>query len=104
MLRVNPSNTFCLACLALMFCVTLSAADPSLEHQWVGEFQMGDVKHFVELSFEGEDKALAGVIAYPTSGGKDMLLSAISVEHSRVKFAWTDYAGPMAFTKLLIPR
>ena len=96
-MRLNASNTFSLASLALMFSVTPSAEDPALEHQWAGEFQMGDVKHFVELRFEGENKSLTGLIAYPASGGANIPLSAISVEDSRVKFAWTDDDGPMTF-------
>jgi uncharacterized protein len=97
LLILNPSDTFGLACFALIFCVTPSLADPAVEHQWVGEFQMGDVKHFVELSFEGENKALTGVIAYPASGVKDMTLSAISTDGRHVTFAWTESKEPVRF-------
>lgn len=80
-----------------MFCVTPPAAEPALEHQWVGEFQMSDAKHFVELSFEGENKALTGVISYPASGLKDMPLSAISMDGHHVTFAWTENKEPVRF-------
>lgn len=58
---------------------------------------MGGIKHLVQLTIAADREPVTGTIAYPASAGADIRLSAISVEHSRVKFAWTDDAGPMAF-------
>jgi hypothetical protein len=83
--------------VALVCSTSLLAVDPVLHRNWAGELQVGDVKHLVQLTIAADPEPVTGTIAYPASGGADIPLSAISVEHSRVKFAWTDDAGPMAF-------
>jgi dienelactone hydrolase len=75
----------------------LLAQEPALHHDWVGELQVGNVNHFVQLTIAADRAPMTGTIAYPASGVTDVLLSAISVEQGHVRFAWTDDAGRMAF-------
>jgi dienelactone hydrolase len=83
--------------VALGLTGSLFASGPPLHHDWVGELRLGDVKHFVQLKIAGNGEPMTGTIAYPASGGADMHLSAIAVDHGRVTFAWTDDAGQMLF-------
>jgi dienelactone hydrolase len=88
---------FSLIGTALVVSTCLSAADPPLHRDWVGELLIGDMKHFVQLTIAADREPMSGTIAYPASDVGAISLSAISVERGHVKFAWTDDAGPMAF-------
>src|ERR1700733_2324026 len=84
--------------IASLICSTsLFAADPVLHRDWVGELQIGDMRHFVQLTIASGREPVTGTIAYPASGGAGILLSIISVGHDHVRFAWTDDAGLMSF-------
>lgn len=85
------------AVVALLCSTSLLGADPALHRDWAGELQIGNIKHLVQLTIADNRERVTGTIAYPASGGADIPLSAISVEHSRVKFTWIDDAGPIAF-------
>src|SRR5215471_14166020 len=71
--------------------------DQPLNPNWVGELNIGEIKHFVQLRLEVEQVPLAGTIAFPASGGTDIPLSAVSQQRGHVKFSWQDDAGPMSF-------
>jgi dienelactone hydrolase len=71
--------------------------DQSLSENWVGELNIGEIKHLVQLRLGGDREPTAGTIAFPASSGADIPLSAISVEHGRVAFAWTDDGAPTSF-------
>jgi dienelactone hydrolase len=88
---------FRLIVIALVVSTCLSAADPLLHRDWVGELLIGDIKHFVRLSIAADREPMSGTIAYPASDVGAISLSAISVEHGQVAFAWSDNAGPMSF-------
>jgi uncharacterized protein len=90
-------RTFRLIVVALVCSTSLFAADPALHRDWAGELQIGDIKHFVQLTIAAGREPLTGTIAYPASDVAAIPLSAISVEHGHVGFAWTDEAGPMSF-------
>jgi dienelactone hydrolase len=76
---------------------SLSGADQSLSQNWVGELKIGEIKHFVQLRLNGDPEHTAGTIAFPVSGGADISLSDVSVDHAHVKFAWSDDAGQSSF-------
>ena len=76
---------------------SLLGTDQSLSENWVGELKIGEIKHLVQLRLSGDREPTAGTIAFPASSGADIPLSAISVEHGRVTFAWTDDGVPMSF-------
>jgi dienelactone hydrolase len=75
----------------------LLAQKAALRHDWVGELQIDNVNHFVQLTIAADRVPMTGTIAYPASGGADMRLSAIAVDQGHVTFAWTDDAGQMLF-------
>jgi len=76
---------------------SLLVTDQSLSENWVGELKIGEIKHLVQLRLGGDRESPAGTIAFPASSGTDIPLSAISVEHGRIAFAWTDDGVPMSF-------
>jgi uncharacterized protein len=88
---------FSLIGIALVVSTCLSAADPPLHRDWVGELLIGDMKHFVQLTIAADREPMNGTIAYPASDVAAVPLSAISVGHDHVRFAWTDDAGLMSF-------
>jgi hypothetical protein len=83
--------------VALVYSTNLFASDPVLHRDWVGELQIGDIKHLVQLTIAADRAPLTGTIAYPASDVAAIPLSAISVEHGHVRFAWTDEGTPMSF-------
>jgi uncharacterized protein len=66
----------------------LAAAQP-MQRDWVGELQVGDKRHFVQLKISDDRLPLTGTIAYPASDGTDIPLSSISIKDGRVAFTWT---------------
>src|SRR6204780_686467 len=83
--------------LALVCSTSLFAGGPVLHRDWAGELQIGDIKHFVQLTIAADREPMTGTIAYPASEVADVLLSAISMEHGHVRFAWSVDASPMSF-------
>jgi len=81
----------------LLSVASLSGADRSLSRNWVGELKIGNIKHFVQLTFHGDPEPSTGTIAFPASGQADISLSGVSVDHAHVKFAWSDGTGPSSF-------
>src|ERR1700683_2344852 len=90
-------TTFILSAVGLACFGGLFAATQPMHRDWVGELQIGDVKHFVQLTIANDAELLMVIIAYPASGVTHVPLTAISSEHGHVRFAWVDHAGPMSF-------
>jgi len=90
-------RTWALVTLVLGCTTVRVAADPPLNQDWVGELQIGDIKHFVQLKLAGDRQPVAGTIAFPAIGRADIPLSDVSVGQGHVKFAWTDKAGQAWF-------
>ena len=82
------------ACLS---CTVACFADKPLSQDWVGELKIGDTKHFVQLRLDNARKPIAGTIGFPASGHSEIPLSNISVDGSKVKFAWAEETVATSF-------